>query len=189
MESRGWFNVMRDAFYDALCAVFEVDPDLQSSLDRFIPAYVEGISTPEEDGNVNVCYYAISVEQGTTEDYVMVENQEDKVIVKKTIPVNVLVTFYGPNADNDSELFWSRIQVDAGYGSARQILRSNKVVLRGTPDRPISLPEEEGSLWRRRCDVRVHLSYLDTDTINARTVEVAPDINITLAGIAAGKEN
>ena len=171
MESRGWFDIMRDAFYDALCAVFEVDPDLQSSLDRFIPAYVEGISTPEEDGNVNVCYYAISVEQGTTEDYVTIENQKDKVVVTKTIPVNVLVTFYGPNADNDSEKFW------------------NKVVLRGTPDRPISLPEEEGTLWRRRCDVRVHLSYLDTDTIPARTVERVPDINITLAGITAGKEN
>ncbi len=188
MEGRGWFEVVRDAFYDALCAVFCVDPDEQSSLDRFIPAYVDGVSTPEADRNKDVCYYAISVERGTTEDYVSVENDTDSVIVTKTIPVRVLVTFYGPHADDDSETFWSRIQVDAGYGSARQVLRSYNLVLRGTPDRPLAAPEVEGSVWRRRCDVLVQLAYLDTDTLTARTVEEVPIINIMLAEKAAGKD-
>ncbi len=178
-SNQGWFETVRDAFYDALCAVFQVDPTAQSSLDRFIPAYVDGVMTPQEDRNVDVCYYAISEEQGTDFDYVMQEDKEDKVVVKKTIPVNILTTFYGPHADSDAEKFWSRLQVDTGYGSARSILRGKKITLRGKPRRPVTMPPEiEGSIWRRRCDVQVSLSYLDTETLATRTVTKVPEINI-----------
>ena len=176
-----WFKTVSNAVYDALCAAFGVDPEAQSSLDRFIPAYVDGIATPQENRNVDVCYYALSLEQGTQMNYVTLKNDQDQIEIQKTIPVNVLLTFYGPNSDDDSERFWSVFQVDTGYGSPRSILRLQNIVPTRTPDRPLSVPEVEGSLWRRRCDVRLYLSYLDTEILPARTVEEVPDINITLA--------
>lgn len=176
-----WFQTVSDAVYNALCAVFQVNPDAQSSMNRFIPAYVEGTSTPQEDRDVDVCYYAVSEERGTAYDYVMLTEDEGKIEIKATVPVNVLLIFYGPHADDDAEKFWKVIQVDNGYKSARAILRKSNITLNGKPGRPVSVPEVEGTLWRRRCDVPLSLSYLDTEVLEAGMVERPPDINITLA--------
>ena len=171
--------MVQDGVYLALCAAFQIDPGSEEGAARFAPAYLPNATTPQAPRNKNVCYYALSVEQGTTFDYTMLETGPSGTVVKKTIPVSALLTFYGPDADNDAEAFWSAIQVDTGYGSPRSVLRSMRIVPDGRPGRPVSLFETEGTYHRRRCAVRLDLLYLDyQDMGSPGTVEEVPDITL-----------
>lgn len=181
MEMDSWFKPVSDAVYLALCAAFGMDPDAPESNARFVPAYREDITTPQAPRNANVCYFAISLRQSTEYDYVersyVVENGSPKAIISRPIPVSVLLTFYGPNADNDSDYFWALIQWDSGSGSARAALRENGLVLDGKPERPVSLWETEGTYNRRRCDVRMNLLGKAMSAYDADLVEEPPEIN------------
>lgn len=174
-----WFQNVSNAIYDALCSTFGVDPSDSSSLNRFVPAFTNGITTPQYNIDDNVCFYSVAEQQGTGMDYTEVKNGTNEVIITKTIPVTVLLAFYGPNADDDAEYFWSNFMIDTGKGSPRSLLRQQNIVPVGkAPQRPVALPEIEGSLWRRRCDVRVNLSYLDVQRKVVQTITDAPEVNI-----------
>lgn len=175
-----WFQHVSNAVYTAACRAFNLDPASQEGLARFVPAYLPNATTPQADRDVNVCYYAVSERQGTAWDYTMQEAGNSKISVTKTIPVTVLFTFYGPNADDDAEFFWSALRIDTGYGSPRQVLRGSRIALDGTPQRPVSIFEVEGTFHRRRCDVRVDLSYLDVEDKAAAMVTSPPDITARL---------
>lgn len=181
-----WFQKVQNAMYDALCAAFGVNPALASSLARFVPAYVEGITTPQADYNKNICYYAISSEQGTAYDYVDIRVKGSAggpvTEIEKMIPVSVLMTFYGPDADDDAELCWSRLQVDNGYHSPRWHLRQAGIVIESI-NRPQTIPELEGSLWRRRADVRMRINVHDIDEIATNVVEHLPETDTIINGL------
>jgi len=177
----GWYETVRDGIYDALCAAFGYDPDSADALARFVPAYVEDTETPEAPRNVDLCYFNIETYQaGSDMNYVMIEqvlnNGRTKTQIKKTVPCSVLITFYGPNADDDAEEFWSLFQWDNGVNSPRAVLRKVNIVPIGTPDRPVSLFEVEGTFQRRRSDVRVNLAYLDISEHTSSEVDSAPEI-------------
>lgn len=176
----GWMENVRTAVYKALCATFGVDPALTTSAARFIPAYVENATNPQAMRNANVCYYAISEERSEGTDYVQISykkpSTQGKAVLTRTIPISVLLTFYGPNADNDAETFWSMFQWDSGAVSPRAVLRGEKIVPIGKPDMPVSLFEVEGTYHRRRCDVRLRLAYLYVTEHDASLVEQPPEI-------------
>ena len=177
-----WFNHVSIAVAKMLCAVFNVDPASNEAAARFVPAYVENDTTPQAPRNKNVVYYALSELQGMGYDYIQLKTYEDskratKTILTKTIPIQCMLTFYGNNADDDAELFWSMFQWDSGAGSPRAILRSNKIVPIGLPERPISVFEVEGTFHRRRCDVRLSLAYLDVTEHAVATVAEPPEID------------
>lgn len=178
----GWYETVRDAVYDALCAVFGLNPASPDALKRFVPAYIKDATNTQAPRNMNICYYAMSIMQGSGFDYVqeknIIVNGVPKLNVSKTIPVSVLFSFYGDNADNDSEFFWSQFQVDSGAGCARSVLRKQNIVPIGEPDRPVPLYEEEGTFHRRRCDVRLNLAYLVSNEIGVGYVDEVPDIVI-----------
>ena len=178
----GWFSHVSDSMYLALCAVFEVDPEAESSLKRFVPAYINNATNIQAPRNMNICYYAISQPQETIFDYfqtkkVMV-NGVLKMKIEKEIPFTVLFTFYGDNADDDAEHFWERIFWDSGYGCARSVLRKKKIVPMGRPERPLALYETEGTFQRRRCDVRMNFAYLHTSNGDSGQVDERPDLFI-----------
>ncbi len=176
----GWFDVLQDAVYDALCATFHVDPTVDSSLARFVPAYVDEATTPQAPRNVNVCYYAISELDDPGTDFIQAVTREVKGVTKtqleSVVPVSVLLTFYGPNADNDAEYFKKVFMWDSGAESPRAVLRRLRIVPIGKPSRPIAVFEVEGTYHRRRCDVRLNLAYLDITELNASAVEQPPEI-------------
>ena len=178
----GWRKHVSDAMYDALCAVFEMDPNSAEAMRKFVPAYIKDTTNVQAPRNLDICYYDISRPGDTDQDYIQVlppkRGNNTKTTIKKTIPVSVLFTFYGENADDESEEFWSLIQWDKGAGSARAILRSKKIVLYGKPIRPVPLFEVEGTFHRRRCDVRVNFAYLCETAKEANYVEHAPDVDI-----------
>ena len=177
----GWFQTVRDGIYLALCASFNIDPDSPEGLKRFVPAYVEDTITPQAPRNLDVTYFSVESYQGNTDfDYIMLNQVSrlglTKTQIKKTVPCSVLITFYGPNADDDAEEFWSLFQWDNGAESPRAILRNMRIVPIGTPVRPVSIYEVEGTYQRRRCDVRVNLAYLDISEHSSSEVNTPPEI-------------
>jgi len=179
----GWYETVRDGIYEALCASFGLDPESREGLDRFVPAYVEDTMTPQAPRNVNVCYFNVETPQGGgDQDYIMQKQIKSNGITKtqitKTVHASVLCTFYGPSADDDAERFWSMFQWDNGVNSPRAILRSKRIAPIGTPARPISLYEVEGTYQRRRSDVRVNLAYLDISEHISSEVDSPPVIVI-----------
>lgn len=176
-----WFDAVSDAVARMLCACFNLDPESQEAASRFIPAYVEDMTTPQAPRNKNVVYYALSEMQGSGFDYIMHRTDtvkgQTKTAIKKTIPINCMLTFYGSNADNDAELFWSMFQWDSGAESPRAILRSKRIVPIGLPERPVSLFEVEGTFHRRRCDVRLNLAFLEITEYQSSAVTEPPEID------------
>ena len=149
---------------------------------RFVPAYLENATNTQAPRDMDICYFAVSELRETDYDYIQSSVEEDKgvsyAVVKKTIPIDVLLTFYGPDADDDAELFWSRFQTDFGAGSARAVLRGLNIVPIGKPRRPVALYETEGTYQRRRCDVEVQLAYLHVERWAAGTVDNPPAVTV-----------
>lgn len=175
-----WFQKVSYAVARMLCACFNLDPESPEAAARFIPAYLESDTTPQAPRNKNVVYYALSEMQGSGLDYIqhktLVKEGQTVTVIQKTIPIACTLTFYGPNADNDSELFWSMFQWDSGAESPRAILRSEKIVPIGLPERPVPLFEVEGTFHRRRCDVRLNLAFLDISEYQSSAVTEPPEI-------------
>lgn len=177
----GWFETVSDSVYNALCATFGCDPSVKSSMARFVPAYIYQATTPQADRNVNVCYYDIRPDDDPGFNYQTVlyapkTATNVKASVRRNIPITVLFTFYGPNADNDAETFWSMCQADIDYRSPRSILRNKHIVFNGRPGFPVGLDQIEGTYIRRRCDVRLNLVLRDVNDIAYVPVEVPPDL-------------
>ncbi|MBO7631859.1 MAG: hypothetical protein J6S78_05975 [Lachnospiraceae bacterium] len=183
MTDADWFQHVSTAVALMLCACFGCDPASAEAASRFVPAYIENDTTPQAPRNKNVVYYALSLMQNSGYDYIQHSTKEvsgqTKTTIKKTIPVNCLLTFYGSNADNDSEKFWSMFQWDSGAESPRAILRSKNIVPIGKPERPVSLFETEGTFHRRRCDVRLNLAYYEVTEHGSSAVTEPPEIEIT----------
>ena len=179
-----WYKHLKDAVYLALCAAFKVDPESSESLAHFIPAYEEDITTPQVKRTKTVCYYAISEIQGTEYDYINVVQKKVNGVpsseITDPIPVNVLLTFYGPDADGEAERFWKLYQWDNGVGSPRSILRKLNIVPSGQPQRPIGLNENEGTYMRRRCDVSFNLLYTHVETFESTYIIELPEIKPVL---------
>lgn len=179
----GWFETVSDAVYTALCSAFDCNPDKKESMSRFVPAYLFQATTPQADRNVNVCYYDIRPADDPGFNYQTVlyapkDAQNVAASVRRNIPITVLFTFYGPNADNDSEKFWSLCQADIDYRSPRSVLRKYHIVMNGRPGFPVGLDQIEGTYIRRRCDVRVNLVLRDVNNIGYVPVENPPDMSI-----------
>lgn len=182
-----WFQHVSDAVYDALAAALGMDPDLQSTADRIVPAYVQSvpdITTPQYNSNDDVLFFAISEEASESES-VFIKGAENALEVTQEIPISVLLTFYGPNADDRAEAVRLRLMVDTGANSPRAILRKYKIVLNyglgKMPPRPVSIPELEGTLWRRRCDLRLSMNYLAVESLEMNPVEEVPEVGINMA--------
>ena len=179
----GWYETAADAVYKALCAAFLVNPESQEGMKRFVPAYLPNATTPQADRNVNVCYYDIKPADDPGFKYESViyapkNAPQVKASVRRNMPITILITFYGPNADNDSEKFWAMCQADIDYRSPRSIMRKSHIVFNGRPDFPVGLDEIEGTYIRRRCDVRLNLVLRDINDIVYEPVEHAPDMVI-----------
>ena len=104
----GWRKTVGDGVYYALCAAFNYNPETDG-LKKFIPAYIENTITPQAPRDVDVCYYDVRQYEGQDSglNYIMqnqaVKNGQPKTKITKSIPATVLITFYGPNADDESE--------------------------------------------------------------------------------------
>ncbi len=165
MIALGWYDNLKDAVYLTLCATFELDPESNDALTRFIPAYEFDTTTPQAPRDKNVCYYSISELANTGYEYTMTEYGTIDGVpmyrIKNPIPVSVLFTFYGPNADNDAEHFWMMVMHEHGPKGPRGVLRKHDTLIMDMrPARPVCFDEIfEGTYPRRRADVRLNLIH------------------------------
>ena len=179
-----WKDHVISSVYLALCAAFNLSPASEESLARFVRAYTDNSTNPQADRNRNICYIYASLIQGTGFDYVMSRlNENGSLVIEKTIPVEVTLYFYGPNAYSDAEYFWSIFNVDYGRMSPRAILRRKQIVPLvdhpgATPDRPVTLTEDEGTYKRDRADLRLQLEYYEVSypDLEVGTAENIPEI-------------
>ena len=183
-----WFKHVSDAVYDAVASAMGLDPQAQSTLDRILPAYVPGATTPQHNSNDDVIFFAISEDETAQSGRYMTITGEPNVLkAREVIPVHLLLIFYGPNADDDANRCRLRLMVDYGEGSPRAILRAARIVFNYGPGimlpRPVSVPEVEGTLWRRRCDLRLALSYLNTEVVDMTPLEEAPDVLLSVPDV------
>ena len=179
----GWLETTQDAIYKALCASFRIDPESEEGMKRFAPAYLFPATTPIADRNVDVCYYDIKPGEDEGLNYETIEyapKDDPNVLasIKRNMPVEVLITFYGPNADNDSEKFWSLCQADTDYRSPRAVLRGYDILFNGKPGFPVGLQEIEGTYIRRRCDVQLNLILRDVHKVEYGYVNTPPDMHV-----------
>ena len=179
MES-SWYSHCRDAVYLMLCKAFRLDPDGDEALARFVPAYTEDVTTPQAIRTANVCYFSLSVQQGTEYDYISLKHRikknVDTTTITKPIPVHVLLTFYGPDADGNAEHFITMFKWDNGCNSPRAALRKLNIVPSGQPGRPVAVHETEGTHIRRRCDIEMNLLYTLVDEYADSFVKMPPEI-------------
>lgn len=180
-----WRQRVSDAMYQTLCRSFQIDPTSEEGMKRFVPAYIYEATTPIADRNMNVCYY--DIRPGNEEGFRYIETTYApksgtgaKATIEKNIPITILLTFYGPNADDDSEYFWGLCQADLDYKSPRAYLRKLGIVFSGKPEFPVGLDQVEGTYLRRRCDVRLNLVLYDAHLLPYETVEHVPDITTRL---------
>ena len=175
-----WIEHVRESLHRALSAAYGLDPASNDALKKIIPAYIETATNTQAPRNVDLCYFSVSSESDTDLDYIQTSVKYVKGnpigVLSKTIPVNVLLTFYGPHADGDSERIWSALLWDQDQTSPRAVLRKRKIVFRGKPKRPVSLYEVEGTYQRRRCDIQLELAYLEETERALTTIIASPDI-------------
>ena len=177
----GWYEAVGAGIYEALCAAFDLDPD-GAGLKRFVPAYIEDVVTPQAPRNIDVTYYNVEKFTGNSglnyqQARQITKNGLTKTQLEKSVPASVLITFYGPNADDDSEKFWSMFLWDGGKGSPRAILRKHGIVPIGKElDRPQPIFEVEGTYQRRRSDLRINLAYLETTEHESSEVTTPPEV-------------
>jgi len=174
----GWKSNVQDIMYSALCAAFDMDPDAQASMDKFMPYYIDGMTIPQNDSDADVCFYDVSIAPG--EEFVLVNGSVNARTIRERIPVSVLFSFYGPSAEEEAEAFYRRVIVDTGHGCPRYVMRAGDCYPAFGPGlmpaRPVLLWEPEGTFWRRRCDLRLNFVYLYEDKRNVNTVTEAPEI-------------
>lgn len=184
-----WLDTANAAVFRALCAVFALDPDGSEAASRFRCAYTgTAVTHPQADRERDVCYYTVTETSDpalahTRRDYALDEQGRMTVRIHKVLPLSCLLTFYGPNADEDAEACWSGLFADYGHGSPPDVLRQSGLSLVSWPDRPLSLPELQGSLWRRRCDLRVGLRMRTVQTVRQRPDAPAPAKDVAQSSI------
>lgn len=172
-----WLRSCEIAMALALCSVFGLDPESDDAIGFIRYTYREGRNVPEGGWNENLVYITYSSVSDPSNSWASTVYTDDgKVIRQKTVPLSCLLTFYGPNSTELAEQARSGLMLDAGYGSPRYVLRESCLVPVGWPDNPVTLPEVAGGIWRMRSDLRLRLSYLQTDTTGYQAMEKSPEL-------------
>ena len=175
------YELIRDAVRIALCACFGLQPDSDEALAFIRRSYEEPEVIPQPARTTDVIYWDVSTDYGS--DPVSYGSAVSQAAgsgfpsVERFLPCQLVVVCYGPSCAAHAEQIRSLIYVD-GANQPRSILR--KAGIYPVPDpAPVELLyEPEGSLWRRRADVRIPFRTVCSVTSPAavRTIQTAPVI-------------
>lgn len=160
-------SAFKTAIFKALCACLSLQPSSADALKLIREAYTEPENTPRPARTVDVVYWSVSPSDGIDDPAhygdISQTGHNQKATVFRANPYSLLVVCYGSHAEANAINIRSFLYVD-GYGSPRQILRSAGIFPVPDPEKPDYLFEPEGSLWRRRVDVRFDLQVKDERT-------------------------
>ena len=165
----------------ALCACFGLQPDSDRALAFIRRSYEEPEVTPRPARTADVVYWDVSTDYGSDPAcYGPAAAQAPgscTPMVDRFLPCQMVIVCYGPACVAHAEQIRSLIYVD-GANQPRSILR--KAGIYPVPDpAPVELLyEPEGSLWRRRADVRIPFRVVSsvTSPISVHAIQIAPVI-------------
>ena len=174
---------MRQAVYEALCAVFRLGPGSLEADALIQPGYAEPENAPRPPRERNVIYFwlekdeeaesrdqEIVLENGETED-------EGRAEIRNFLAYRLVIVCYGPKSEENARRIRALLFMD-GYRKPRRILRVNGIYLVPNPGQPEILREPAGSLWRRRADLVVRLRVKDEVSMGQTLIAGTPEIRI-----------
>ena len=171
---------IRAVVRSALCACFALAPASDSALSFLREAYTDPENVPRPARSADVCYWSLSPDEGegpASYGEADAGAGSHAAVVNRFLPYQLLVVCYGPGCEANAHRVRSFLYLD-GSGFPRQILR--KAGIYPVPDPPAVdlLYEPEGSLWRRRADVRIPLRIRDSQAYENRrsAIQSAPAV-------------
>ena len=170
------------AIFDALCACLGLDKNSSEVVAMIHEAYAEPENVPRPGRNRNVIYWTVLQEPGPEipAAYTAEGSRAGRhtSVVYTTLKYQLIIVCYGPACEAYASRIRSMLFLD-GSGFPRRILRSAGIFPVPDPPQPVLLPEEEGSLWRRRADLTVSLRVREEMRGQARgSVTTAPAVVI-----------
>lgn len=175
-------ETLKLAIRSAVCACFGLQPSSDTALAFIREVYTEPENTPIPARTTDVLYWSLVPGDGPDPASYNVADAaggSHKATVQHFLPWQLLVVCYGPGCEANAHRVRSFLYLD-GSGFPRQILR--KAGVYPVPDPPAVdlLYEPEGSLWRRRADVRIPLRIRDSQAYENRrsAIQSAPAVVI-----------
>ena len=158
-----------DSYYPIL---YEVLTACDSSA-TFIRAFQPVGTVPQPPRDKDVCYFDLAPVRAPDHRYTTVDRSHSaNDLYTRTVPVALKLYFYGPNAEDHAYRVRTVLFTDA----VKSRLRQNGIVPIPSPEEPVSLPEIEGTMWRKRCDLTISLRVLQTFTVEGTAVTVPPEL-------------
>ena len=174
---------MRQAVYEALCAVFRLGPGSLEADALIQPGYAEPENAPRPPRERNVIYYWLEKDEEaeSRDQEIVLENgeteYEGRAEIRNFLAYRLVIVCYGPKSEENARRIRALLFMD-GYRKPRRILRVNGIYLVPNPGQPEILREPAGSLWRRRADLVVRLRVKDEVRSGIDLVKVGPEIRI-----------
>ena len=178
-NSSRWKEKAFEGIAKALCMVFDLEWDSDEALKFIRKAYQQNITPPKASRRENVVYIHMSLVQDAPTDWAATSYGADgQAVLTKTLPLSILLTFYGDDCEEMSEYARTRLLADTGYPCPRAILRDYNMVPVLPFSSPIPVHEPDEGEWRLRSDLRIRLNLLHQDTYQYQAVESIPDLTI-----------
>ena len=176
--SVNWMEQSEYAVAEAVCFCMGLDPESKKAYDFIRYTYRDDGSRPQPARTKDVCYITTSILQ--TPGVVERKLNGETISIETTIPMEFLLTFYGPNAAANAERTRMLLVIDTGYGCPLDTFRSNNLSL-SVPIQPsVYAPEQEDGNWRKRADLKITLTYLERIETGAKTVTTPPTISLEI---------
>jgi len=148
---------IKNASFDALAACFGLSADSAAASALIHSAYTEPENAPRPARSQNVVYFDLLAEDDPGDR----GQSEYKNRFSLRLCYRLQIICYGPDAEAHARRIRSLLYLD-GAGKPRQILRKSGIFPIPDPPQPLLLHEQEGTLWRNRCDLTVSLRIADT---------------------------
>ena len=170
---------IKNAVFDALTSCLGLSPSSAAASALIHPAYTEPENAPRPPRDRDVVYFDIQTEEDPGDrNQVQVSSASGQSLSRKfsvRLAYRLIVICYGPLAETNARKIRSFLYLD-GKGNPLQILRSAGIYPVPNPPQPLIGHEQEGSLWRNRCDVTISLRVVDELVkTNIGAMHVAPE--------------
>lgn len=176
-NSSRWKDKAAEGIAKALCVVFDAEWESDEALSLIRYAYKTDSTPPEGERLENMVYIHLSLVQDAPTSWSSLAYGEDgKTVLTKTLPLSILLTFYGNDCEEMAEYARTRLLADTGYNSPRSILRGYKMVPVLPFSSPVNVHEPDAGEWRLRSDLRIRMNLLHEDTYDYGSVQEIPDL-------------
>ena len=174
----------KKAIYDSLCACLAIDPSSAEAARLICEAYNDPENPPRPPRTTNRIYWSVTPDPGIAEAYPAYNVRDagqgsHRPAAQEVLSCTLLVVCYGSACEEYAGKIRSFLYLD-GKDCPRAILRKAGIYPVPRPPRPVFLPEEDGSLWRRRTDISIPLRVLDDQIspLRRNSISVTPAVII-----------